>query len=234
MKKIFLFVVLGLAFTACHKNNDTIVLNDNFSNPLSWQTQGSGVTVSNGTCNFTNAYNGSINRVYQSLSTTLPDNYWKAKCKFSILSANPSGHGTTESVIVLTQGTLDYYSSQNGIGVFLTSGPNNPTDNNINDWYFVIQGDCGGTYSSLSTGIYASASISNYYIQVERTSSSMVQLSIFSDSTFTTPLPGSPVTLAINSAITGLNTVQHASCAIGSTSRMISSATVDNDLIRKN
>ena len=205
-------------------------MSDDFSSSTNWVSVGNGgVNISNGICNFSNVYNGSSNRVYRRLGATLSNSYWKSQCKFSILSSNPSGYGTSEHVIALTEGSLDYESSRKGIEVFITSASS--TDNNINNWYFSIGYNKGGVYTTCTSKIYASSTMSSYFIRLERTAIGMTQLSIFSDSSFTTSLPGSPFTFTIDPTITGLNTIQHGTCTIGSSSRMITNATIDNDLI---
>ena len=156
------------------------------------------------------------------------------------INANPSGNGTDEIIMALTAGTLDFESYdasqsymetiQDGICVGIYS--NSTTDNNINNWFFGISGKKGNVRTSTGTTsqIYANSAISNYYIRLERTANGMTQLSVFSDPTFTTHLPGSPITFAIDPTITGLNTVQHGTAVCGWTTRLIN-AIVDNDLI---
>jgi hypothetical protein len=169
----------------------------------------------------------------------LSDNYWKAECDINILNANPYGYGTGEVVMALTAGTLDFMSygvdsnytetSQDGIAVILVSSSS--SDENMNDWFFCIEGkkDNNRTYD-LSSLIYANSSISHYYIRLERSSKLFATLSVFSDSTFTNHLPGSPIIFKINSAITNLNTLQHGTITPGFYPRFIN-ATIDNDLI---
>jgi hypothetical protein len=241
MKKVLFILFLGLFNILLVKSQEcTKVFTDNFSSSAGWQSQGSGaVNVSNGKCNYANVYDGSYNRVYKSIGTTLSDNYWRAESNFTILNANPSGNGSGDIVMALTAGTLDFLSydasqsytetNQDGIGVIIGS-MSSSTDNNINDWSFVIEAKKGNVRTWVTTGIFASLSISKYYIQLERTAKGMTQLSVFSDSTFTTNLPGSPITFAIDSTITGLTTIQHGSDTPGDQARLIN-ATADNDFI---
>jgi hypothetical protein len=209
-----------------------IVLKDDFASSTNWQSEGNGdVNISNGKCNYSNVYDYYPNRVYKSLGTALSNDYWNAKCEFSLLNANTSGHGTSIHIMALTEGILDYESTQNGIEVFITSASS--TDNNINNWYFGIGYHKGSTLVASTSPIYASSVISDYYIKLERTSVGTTQLSVFADSKYTTPLPGSPITFSVDPTISGLNTLQHATCTAGSPSRLIN-ATVDNDLICQN
>jgi hypothetical protein len=244
MKKQLFILFLGLINVLTAYSQECVtVLNDDFSSSSSWQSQGNGdVNVSNGECNFANVYNGNYNRVYRNLGTSLSDNYWKAECDFKILNTNPSGNGTSEILMGLTAGNLNFMTydasqsyaetTQDGIAVIIQSG--SATDNDINNWYFCIQSKKGNVRAtSTPIQIYANSTISNYYIRLERTTNNSAQLSVFSDSTFTTHLPGSPITFAIDSTITGLNTVQHGTNCGGQSTRLIN-ATVDNDLICQN
>lgn len=186
-----------------------------------------------------NAYNGYYNRVYHSLERPLSETYWSAECEFSILTENPQGNGTGAVVMALTAGTLDFMSydlSQNyeetyqdGIAVVLMS--DGSVDNEINNWFFMIEAKKGNYRTfDLSSVIYANSSIPTYYIRLERTSMSGTQLSIYSDSTYTEHLAGSPVSFGIDPDISRLYTVQHGVMTPGYYSRLINAA-IDNDLI---
>ena len=206
-----------------------------FSNSTNWQSQGDGkVNISNGKCNFNNVYEGNYNRIYKELGCNLFDSYWKSECDFSINSTNPSGYGCSAIVMALTSGDLnfisDVYGETDQDGIAVTFGSGSQSDNNINNWYFCIQSKKGNLRTVSTTKIYANTSTSCYFIRMERINSGTVELSIFSDSTLTTHLSGSPISFSINSSITGLNTVQHGVNEGGSTSRLIN-AKIDNDFI---
>lgn len=220
-------------------NCGQLVFADDFANSSVWQTQGNGaINVSNGTCNLVNAFGGDYNRTYRNIGTTLSDTYWKAECKLHIPGSNPQGYGTGAIVLALTAGTLDFMSydasqgytetNQDGIAVILTSGA---TSNSINNWFFLIEEKKGNvrTYN-LNSVIYASSSVTNYYIRLERTGAGTSRLSIFTDPQFSVPLSGSPVTLAVDPLITGLHVIQHGSSTSGAASRLIN-CSIDNDTI---
>ncbi|NTW32020.1 MAG: T9SS type A sorting domain-containing protein [Bacteroidetes bacterium] len=216
-----------------------VILNDDFSTSVSWLSQGNGaVNINNGKCNFTNAHEGSYNRVYRNLGTTLSNDYWKAECDFSILSANSSGNGAGAIVMALTAGDLNFmsydvtqnYAETNQNGIAVTFGSASATDNNMNNWYFCIQAKNGNVRTASVDKIYASTNISNYYIRLERTTNSTAKLSVFSDPALTNHISGSPIYFTFNSAITGINTIQHSVNAGGNSTRIIN-ATIDNDLI---
>lgn len=228
----------------CDNNTTTAVcsetvFNDNFSSPSGWTAQSAGgaVSVSGGQCNFNNAYSGQYNRVYKSLPVPLSDNYWKAENDLH-LSANPSGNGAGAVVIALTAGTLDFEgydatqsfteTSQDGMAVMLTS--QSATDNNMDNWYFVIEGKEADSRSISSAQISASSTMNDYYLRFERTGPGMAMLSVFTDAGRTNHITGSPITFSVSSTITGLNTVQHGAITPDNASRLINGA-IDNDII---
>jgi len=240
MKKL----VAILSFAACVKVNAQVctrtIFTDNFSTPANWTAVGSGaVNVSGGTCNLDSVYDGVYNKVYQNIGSTLSNTYFKAQCKFTLLGANPSGNGVGAIVMALTAGTQDYITtdsstaytetSQDAIGVVINS--DDPYDNNMSDWYFLTEAKKGNVRTfNQATEIHLNPAISTYYIQLERVSAGVTRLSIFSDSTYTTHIAGSPTTFVIDSSIAGLTTVQHGTSTPGWYYRFNNSK-IDNDLI---
>lgn len=228
----------------CDNNTTTAVcsqgvFNDNFSSSSGWTTQSASgaADISGGLCNFNNAYSGQYNRVYKSLPVPLSDNYWKAESDLH-LTANPSGNGAGAVVMALTAGTLDFMgydatqsfteTSQDGMAVVLTS--QSATDNNMDNWYFVIEGKEADTRSTSIAQISANHTMSDYYLRFERTGPSMAMLSVFTDAGRTNHAAGSPITFNISSTITGLNTIQHGAMTPDNASRMMN-GTIDNDII---
>jgi hypothetical protein len=237
---LFILLVLSLS-TRAHSNQcNNILYTTDFSSSIGWQSEGNeDVYIGDGNCRMQNASCGYYNRVYYSIDRPLSETYWSAECDFSILTENPPGHGTGVVVMALTAGTLDFMSYdlaqnyeetyQDGISVVLMS--DGSVDNDINNWFFMIEAKKGNYRTfDLSSVIYANSSIPTYYIRLERTSMSGTQLSIFSDSTFTGHLPGSPVSFGIDPDISRLYTIQHGVMTPGYYSRLINGA-VDNDLV---
>jgi hypothetical protein len=238
--------------TNCSIDNDTIchaastfnecipLFSDNFSTPSNWNLQTNGaVSVNNGALNFVNVYAGVYNRAYQNVGNTLSDTYWRADCDIALQFTNPAGNGTGAIVMTLTADTLDFMAydasqnyaatNQDGIAVTLTSL--STTDNNPNNWFFLIQAKKGSvrTYD-VNTGIYVSSQLNNYYISLERTGKANVRLSIYQDSLRTIHQPGSPSNFTIDTTITGLRVIQHGSNTSGNPSRQFTAA-IDNDFI---
>lgn len=238
--QFFLLVIILPISYAQPGNCNTIVLDDDFSSDAGWTTQGDGsIEISNGSCNLNSVTGRKYNRVYKNLGRPLSDNYWKAECEFSILSSNPPGSGSNGVPLVLTAGSLPFISydnsqnfqetDQDAIGVVLFS--NSTRDNNIDNWYFLLEGKKGTVRSfDLSTGIFAKDSIRTYYIRLERMALDTARLSVFTDSLFLTHLPGSPSIFAIDSSITDLNTIQHGGSTPATDTRRID-AKIDNDFI---
>lgn len=241
MKRLGILLLMNLTCViATAQNCGDILLDEDFSSSAGWTTQGNGdVNISNGYVNFNNAASGDYNRVYKSMSQAASNNYWKAQCDLTILGPNASGNGTGAIVMALTAGTLDFMTynasqsyqetNQDGISVVLTSASQN--DNNINNWFFLIESKKGNVRQyDMNAIIYASSSVSDYYISLERTSASTSRLSVYSDAARTVHMPGSPVTFNIDPLITGLNTVQHGIGTAGSPSRMLNGR-LDNSFV---
>jgi hypothetical protein len=215
------------------------IFSDDFSAPANWSLQANGaVAVNNGSLNFTNAFAGVYNRVYQNIGSTLSDTYWRAECDLQ-LQNNASGNGMGAIIMALSADTFDFmafdasqnYAATNHDGIAVTLTSLNVADNNPNNWFFLIQAKKGTvrTYD-LNTGIYASSQLSNYYISLERTSTGNVRLSIYQDSLRTIHLPGSPANFAIDSTITGLDVIHHGSNTSGDPLRNLN-CSIDNDFI---
>jgi hypothetical protein len=243
MKKatLFLFTLFIAAWgrQALAQTCNRTLLTDDFSNAANWQAIGSGsVSVAGSECRFAAAESGAEERIHRSLGDTLSDTYWKAETKLS-LSPNQPGKGAGAVVVALTAGTLDFMSydasqsyqetNQDGIGVLLHSTL--ATDNNRNNWYFIAEAKKGDVRSfNLPDVIFARDVVSTYYVRLERAGRDSMRLSVFTDSTWTTPIPGSPKTTVLDSTITNLTTLQHGTITPGTSSRVITGS-LDNDVV---
>lgn len=220
-----------------------LVLQEDYSSDANWYHHGDGsVHINNGVCLLDQVANGSYNRVYKDLQVELSDTYWKAEFRYSILSPNPSSRGAGAVVLALTADTLPFIAhessqgfietNQDGIGIVLFS--NSHTDHNINNWLFLIEDKKGSNRNfDLSKGIYLDALITDYYLRLERISKNKTQMSVFSDSSFSSHLPGSPVIYPIDSSITDLTMIQHGISTPGSPQRL-AHATIDDSFICDN
>jgi hypothetical protein len=217
---------------------ENIVLSDNFSAPANWSVYGNNIGVSNGVCNFPGINSSIENRIAQNFNAILSDTYFKADCELTV-NSNSLSNGAGAVVIALTAGNLDFMSysaaqnyaetAQDGIAAVLFS--TNPSDNNLNNWAFLLEGKKGNVRSPDPTNwVYLNSSIHKYYLRVERTSVSTTKLSVFTDPAFSVHLTGSPVTFTINPLITGLNTIQHGVFTPGHPNRLMD-GNIDNDFI---
>ncbi len=218
----FCFFSLGLqAQHACN-------FSDDFSSPGGWAQVGQLVSIQNGAVDFQNgSYDSEQRRVYKNIGVSLAANdTWVADIDFTPVSVgNYGGPHAGHAILSLTAGTQEPFSNcpdvqcsgyppsqQDGI-VCMFGSPGNPSDGNSYFMIFAIEGAGASEYSS--TPIKANALGAPYYVRLERLSSTLAQLSVFSDPAKTIHLPGSPVTLAIPASIEGLNTVQHGNIARG-------------------
>src|ERR1041385_3151300 len=227
MKKFIIILYCFVAFMhSSFAQNCEQTFYDNYSDSTLWMHVGTtfNVTVSAGTCQFNDAWCDHYDKVLRQLPFTLSDNYWKAEFKFAITATNATGDGVGAHLFAATAGNLDAftydatsgyaYTNQDAISVLLQAPT--PYDDNINHWQFQGFSKKGNNTEVISTGINASSSISTYYLRIERFAIDSIRLSVYSDTAYSNHLPGSPVTSAIDSAITGLNYIQHGVITQGS------------------
>ena len=230
MKKVIILLYCIVAFMHSSFAQDCEqTFYDGYSDSTLWTHVGptANVIVDAGTCQFNNAWCDHYDKVLRQLPFTLSDNYWKAEFKFAVTATNAAGNGVGAHLLAATAGNLDVwtydatsgyaFTNQDGISVLLQTVATN--DNNIDHWQFIGFSKKGNNTESLSTGINASSSISTYYLRIERFAIDSIRLSVYSDTAYSNHLPGSPVTSAIDPAITGLNYIQHGVVTQGYNSR---------------
>lgn len=198
------------------------LFDEDFSGSRKWTQVGELVEVRNQRVEYVSgAPDGFQRRVHTPLGGTLNSNDpWTAEFVFRPESVG-SRHGhpwTGHMPLTITSGTDDPRhdcpdldctghppSKQYGVGIMYTA--QNPPDGNM---YFALwANDAGNNLGGSSTKkIYANTLRVNYYIRLERVSSTEIKLSVFNDDKRTQHLSGSPISLQIPSKITGLNTVQ--------------------------
>jgi hypothetical protein len=91
---------------------------------------------------------------------------------------------------------------------------------------FSVNNGDAGVDQVFSTGIPVSTS-TQYYVRLERLSSTETRLSVFSDATFSTHIASSPVTLTVPSTIDGLRYVHSQNSSDGGAGRTLT-GTLDN------
>lgn len=219
---------------------------DNFSNKNGWTQIGKDVEISGGKVNFINySRNGSgQKRIYKKLCKTLNSNdAWSTEIEFKPTAwLTKSGRPHTGAYLfALTAGNQEPFNNcpnlpctgypignQDGIMVIYVTKLN-PTG----QVWFKLKAKDGTTEYTSASQIIATPLNQATYPVIERVSSTLVRLSVYSNSAKTNHLTGSPITLTIPNTITGLNTMQFGSTVRGE-NRRGQNATIDNLTVKFN
>ena len=137
-------------------------------------------------------------RVRKSLGLTLNDALWIAEFEANFTSL---GVGAEAIPIFFSAGTGKFRSSQDALGIFVY--------NDAGTIKIYPAKNLAGT-PAIGTPITISTS-TLYYYRLERTSSTNLRVSIFSDSARTSHIAGSPSNYTIDTGIDALTHVQHSS-----------------------
>jgi len=183
-------------------------------------------------------------RVYKSLGSTLMSNdVWYAEFDFypQSVGTHVGQPWTGHTLLAITAGNQEPFNdcsnqpctglpsgTQDGLIVYF--GANSSPNGDV--WMQIRARDNSTEYFSANQIIIPNLT-TTYYPRFERLSSTLVQLSVFSDAMRTTHMAGSPVTLTIPNTIDGLNTVQHGNIVRGDYRRELT-GTVDNLCINFN
>ena len=236
-------LTLIIAFTLSNSTYSQCDFNEDYSNTNGWTQIGSEVEIINGQLNFINgaagsfgSVNGTQRRVYKNIGTTLDSNdTWIAEFEFTPTSVGTNqGHFTAHILLALTAGVQEPFSncpdlpcsglpvgSQDGIMVtYVSPNPGN------GELFFTIQTK-DNTSEQVSLKIISNTLNTTYYLRLEKTSSTDLKLSIFSDPARTTHIANSPITETIPNTVEGLNTVQHGSMVRADYRRELT-GTIDN------
>jgi len=183
--------------------NSSTTFSDDYTTNTGWTQTGITVTVDDVLFPDLVKYNAGIktDRVEKSLGVTLSDSLWMAEFEWNFQAVTSA---PTRYIFALTAGSGEpASSSQDTLSVLYTdnAGPKL--------WTLYIDGAGGENFSN--TGKEATVATGNtYYLRFERTSTTNIKLSVFSDSSRTTHVTGSPFDFTIPSTITGLTNLQHA------------------------
>lgn len=244
MKKLIFF--LFLLVTAESHSQDCHYYFD-YSDTNGWTQIGTLVEIQGGQVLFINgAPDGSSGsssvgiqrRVHYSLGTSFDSNdTWTAELDFLPLSVGIHSNGqphTGHTILALTAGDQEPFNNCidlpcNGFptgtqdGIILIYATDNPPTGNI---YFSVRAKDSASETS-STTIVANTLGVSYYPRVQRTSSTEILLSIFSDSQRTNHIPGSPITFIIPSTVEGITHIQHGNNVRGQVERELTGI-IDN------
>jgi len=156
-----------------------------------WTKVGTKVTVDEdtaGKCDCNQATNNVDHRVYQSLGFTLSDTLWYAD--FELTPIDPDCFP-----FVLSASQIDPENNGDWCGIQSDSAQ-----------LYAVGMDGGSKSTSTAINITLSTL---YYLRLERTTSTNLRLSVFTDSGRTTHQSGSPINLTISSGTTSLDTIMH-------------------------
>ena len=184
---------------------------DDYTTNTGWTQVGSGVTVNSGVAGKVvaiNALGTANNAVYKSLGTTLSDTNWVAEFEYKHSSALTQG----VFPIAFTAGTGDIANSnQDALLIHATSG----------DLVYLYYKDGAGALAQ-PTGTVGIPVTDNtvYYMKLERTGTTSMKLSVFTDPARTIHQTNSPNTgTNVPATVTGLTHIQHAVYNDGASTR---------------
>ena len=178
---------------------------DAYTTNTGWTQTGTLVTVDSGVADkaaCAACLNNADNRVHKSLGITLSDTAWIYEFEFKRTDTN----GDITLPALLSSGTGDPEdATQDELGMF-TGGTST----------------LGSFYKDGAGGVTTSSTITftdgtQYYATLQRTSTTNLKLSIFSDSARTTHITGSPLDFTIPATVTTLTTLMHSVKSNGGT-----------------
>ena len=155
---------------------------------------GSGVGVSGGKLQMINAQGGN-NRSWQSLGLTLDDTAWVARYDY-LLGSGTTVDGQPTYAITMTAGSGDPIR-----GDACMTQVNNTSTFNVTSYD-------GGSAGSLSSPSVPFSTDTKYYLDLIRSSSTVLDIDWYTDSGYSTHISGSPESVAIASTVVSLDTFQ--------------------------
>lgn len=209
---------------------------EGFEDAAGWTHQGTqtDVDITAGAMSWSNAHNGVYDRWWRPLNWAVADDCFKVEFTFTV-GPNPEGSGSGGTLFALTAGSLDpltydlsqAYSPTVQDGLVLMLNSMDPADNDINDWWLEIrEKNASNVYAQTGTeAILLDSAISTYHVVFQRLSSTLVELSLYTDAAHMM-LHGTS-TFGIHSTVTGLNTVQAGVTTAGWSTRQFN-GTVDD------
>lgn len=213
---------------------------DDYSTNTGWTQVGTEVEVSGGKLQFINGAkdgNGQ-KRVYKNLGTTLTANdVWYAEFDFYVDSVGRHlGQPWVGHIpFALTAGTQDPYNNCPDVPCTgLPTGTQDVISFNFlgpstanGDLWMRIKSKDGSSEFYTNNIVLTNVEGMTYYPRIERLSATSVRLSVFTDSSRTIHVSGSPVTGTIPNTIDNLFVIQH-SCVVQGNSDRELTGTVDN------
>lgn len=204
----------------------SILFSDDYTTNTGWTQIGTLVTVDSAVADkvdFADATGGSDRRVHKSLGITLPNDIWTAE--FDFIRDEDANSATW--IWGVTAGTSDQASSsEDGILIYFDDNANCDTTGRVYLW---LRDGASASTSGCTSPLTGDIN-TPYYVRLERTSTTSITLSVFTDSSRTTHVTNSPHTVTISSNIVGLTHIQH-SVISSSSSSFKFDGTLDNTVI---
>lgn len=237
---LFVFIVFNLFFEGATAQCS---FGEDYNTPTGWTQIGSEVEILNGKVHF---INGAKCREFQKrlqkpLGKTLNESdCWEAKFEFTPTSVGTKNNlpYTGHVLLGLTAGTNSFHfdchdppctghnkNTQDGI-LIIFAAQNPPTG----DLFFFINAKDSLT-ENRSQRINSLPLGTTHYVKVKKAQNNIITLGVFSDSSFTNHLPGSPVTLNYSGNVEGLTYAQHGNTIQGESRRQLT-GTLDNLCIK--
>lgn len=195
--------------------------NFDYASATGWTSDGSQVAISEGLLNFNTVQGGSIaNRQGQrkALAAALANDVWQCDFEFRYMASASS----PDIIVVGFAENTNWFgdgSSNDLIAAVFNAGGLHPQ-------YQDGTGASNGTSISVSTS-------TTYYCRLERTSTTNIRLSVFSDSARTSHIAGSPVNFTVPATVQNLAYLVHSNRWGAGTSNTLT-GTVDNVVVFSN
>ncbi|HMT30441.1 MAG TPA: T9SS type A sorting domain-containing protein [Bacteroidia bacterium] len=232
----FLFLLI---FTVANVHSQTcnrVVDYEDFANSQGFTSVGAGnVTITGGKGQWQGAICGSYDHLYRPLNDSLSNSYFKAEFNFTVLP-NPIGHGPGAVLLAFTSGTEDFLTydaagnyaatDQDGLGIVIASP--SISNNNINSWFIYLNSKEDTIRTIGAATISLSSAITEYYMIMERSSDTTVNMTLYTDSLQTTLLGMASNTVSAN--IMDLYIMQFGASTLGWYTREFN-GTIDNVII---
>jgi type IX secretion system substrate protein len=210
--------------------------NTTYPSSTGWKMDGGAYTIGTSSFNFVNTpcnSSGSTAFSYAThpLACTLSDSAWIGDVDFEY-TGRGSG-GISHSLLAVIADTMNAWNTsslgstnQNAIEAYVASKINGAQ--NTDSLY--AHSKVGTTWNAVSKGIALPSMGVTYYIRLQRISSTLGKINLFTDPARTIQAPGSPQTFVITSAVTGLSYVQHGAIPQGFYTRTLTGTLKNLDI----
>jgi hypothetical protein len=201
-----------------------------YSNSTGWTFNGSTESISGGTFNFSVTPCGAYNYAVDSLPCYVSDSAWVSNVDF-IYTAR-SSYGPAYTILGVQAGTQDTWNSgpigslvsstQNAVAMYLNCPPSGAQSTDS----IFGRAKSGNTWGTPSKGIHIAMG-TQYYLSLQRVSSTLGKVFVYTNSSHSAQVAGSPQTFPIAATTTGLHVIEHGCIPQGYSGRT-QTGTIDN------